>query len=98
MKTQQILLSLILLVGIATTVVAQNPPSVVVGAARTDQYISMLKGKRVALFSNQTGMVGNKHTLDLLLENHVNVVTIFSPEHAFRGTADAGEHVNSSLD
>ena len=71
---------------------------VVLGAARTDQYVPLLKGKRVALLSNQTGMVGDKHTLDLMLENGVNVVTIFSPEHGFRGNADAGEHVSSSID
>ena len=71
---------------------------VVLGAARTDQYVPLLKGKRVALLSNQTGMVGDKHTLDLMLENGVNVVTIFSPEHGFRGNADAGEHVSSSVD
>ena len=71
---------------------------VVVGAACTSEYVPMLKGKRVALLSNQTGMVGDKHTLDLMLENGVNVVTIFSPEHGFRGNADAGEHVSSSVD
>ena len=71
---------------------------VVLGAARTSVYVPLLKGKRVALLSNQTGMVGDKHTLDLMLENGVNVVTIFSPEHGFRGNADAGEHVSSSVD
>ena len=71
---------------------------VVLGAARTSEYVPLLKGKRVALLSNQTGMVGDKHTLDLMLENGVNVVTIFSPEHGFRGNADAGEHVSSSVD
>ena len=71
---------------------------VVLGAARTSEYVPLLKGKRVALLSNQTGMVGDKHTLDLMLENGVNVVTIFSPEHGFRGKADAGEHVSSSVD
>ena len=71
---------------------------VVLGAARTSEYVPLLKGKRVALLSNQTGMVGDKHTLDLMLENSVNVVTIFSPEHGFRGKADAGEHVSSSVD
>lgn len=71
---------------------------VVVGAARVDQYMPLLKGKRVALFSNHTGMVGDKHTLDLMLENGINVVCIFSPEHGFRGKADAGEHVSSSVD
>lgn len=71
---------------------------VITGAERTSEYIGMLKGKRVALFSNQTGIIGNKHTLDVLLENGIRVVTIFSPEHGFRGKADAGETVNSSVD
>lgn len=71
---------------------------VVLAAACTSEYVPLLRGKRVALLSNQTGMVGDKHTLDLMLENGVNVVTIFSPEHGFRGNADAGEHVSSSVD
>ncbi len=71
---------------------------VVVGAERTSEYIPLLKDKRVALFSNHTGMVGDRHTLDVMLENGINVVNIFSPEHGFRGTADAGEHVSSGVD
>ena len=71
---------------------------VVTGAERVDQYVPLLKGKRVALMSNHTGMVGDKHTIDVMLENGINVTTIFSPEHGFRGKADAGEHVNSSVD
>lgn len=77
---------------------AEASAEVTVGAARTDEYVPKLEGKRVALLSNHTGMVGDKHTLDLMLENGVNVVTIFSPEHGFRGSADAGEHVSSSVD
>ena len=72
--------------------------SVIVGAARFDSYVPDLLGKRVALFSNHTGMVGDRHTLDHLLERGVNVVCLFSPEHGFRGTADAGQHVSSSVD
>ena len=73
-------------------------PRVITGAEQTKAYIPILKNKRVALFSNHTGMVGDKHTLDILLENKINVVAIFSPEHGFRGNADAGEHVSSSVD
>lgn len=72
--------------------------TVVTGAEQTNAYLKLLKGKRVALFSNQSGVVGNKLTLDVLLEHHVNVVEIFSPEHGFRGKADAGEKVSSSVD
>lgn len=69
-----------------------------VGAERTDIYIPLLKGKRIALLSNHTGMVGDRHTLDIMLENGLDVRRIFSPEHGFRGNADAGEHVSSSVD
>ena len=71
---------------------------VIVGAAQVDEYEPMLKGKRVALFSNHTGMVGDRHTIDVMRDAGINVVTIFSPELGFRGNADAGEHVSSSVD
>lgn len=64
----------------------------------TESYLPLLDGKRVAVMSNQTGMVGGEHLVDLLVRHRVNVVGIFSPEHGFRGTADAGEHVSSSID
>lgn len=72
--------------------------NVITGAEQTNLYLRLLKDKRVALFSNQTGRIGNRLTLDVLLEHHVNVVTVFSPEHGFRGKADAGEKVSSSVD
>ncbi len=77
---------------------AQESQRVVLGNEQTDVYIRMLEGKRIALFSNHTGMVGDKHLLDVLLENGLNVVAVFSPEHGFRGSADAGEHVAGSVD
>lgn len=75
-----------------------NDASIKVGAELTDNYLPALSGKKVALFSNHTGMVGDKHTLDILLEAGVDVVNVFSPEHGFRGDADAGETVGSSVD
>ncbi len=74
------------------------PESVTLGAARTDLYIPMLEGKTVGLYSNHTGMVGDKHTLDLLMEGGADVKLVFAPEHGFRGTADAGEHVSTEVD
>ena len=75
-----------------------NQIRVIVGAEQTNVYLPLLKNKRIAIFSNHTGMIGNRHLLDVLLENKINVVAIFSPEHGFRGNADAGEHVSSSVD
>lgn len=77
---------------------AEAKVEVVVGAARTDRYVPLLAGKRIALMSNHTGMVGDRHTLDVMLDSGLNVTTIFSPEHGFRGNADAGEKVKSSVD
>jgi len=124
---------------------------VVLGDERFEEYLPLLKGKRVAVFSNQSGIVGDKvtgskladalseyggcfpvqnnpsrdfskkfvevslipfdepslpdgkiefgqHIVDALIEKGVDVKAIFSPEHGFRGNADAGEHVSSSVD
>ncbi len=147
---------------------------VVLGDERFEEYLPLLGGKRVAVFSNQTGIVGDKvtgskladalaehggcfpecsvaavrqtrqpdagvqmghqvaepveatdrenkfeeislipflepsvpggrieygrHIVDVLIEKGVDVRAIFSPEHGFRGNADAGEHVGSSVD
>lgn len=72
---------------------------IVTGAQSVNEYLPLLKGKRVALLSNHTGMVTEKrHVVDTLVSSGVNVVCIMSPEHGFRGSADAGEHVSSSVD
>ncbi|KAA6334801.1 hypothetical protein EZS27_016915 [termite gut metagenome] len=80
------------------SVYAQQNDGVIVGAEQTEAYFPLLKGKRIALFSNHTGMVGDTHLLDVLVENKFNVVAVFSPEHGFRGDAGAGDHVSSSID
>lgn len=77
---------------------AEVVKSIITGAERTELYFPILEGKRIAVMSNQTGMVGDVHLVDLLFSNNFNIVGIFSPEHGFRGTADAGEHVASSTD
>ena len=74
-------------------------PEILPGATDIEAYLPLLEGKRVAILSNQSGMVSeNRHVLDTLLALNVNVVSIFSPEHGFRGTADAGELVGNSVD
>ena len=96
MTTPKLLISALLLC-IALAAQAQAP-RVIPGDERTEVYFPLLEGKRIALFSNHTGMVGDKHVLDILLEHGLRVTAIFSPEHGFRGQADAGEHVSSSVD
>lgn len=71
-----------------------------VGAEKMDQYLSLLKNKRVGVVANQTSVVGkaNTHLVDTLKNLDVNVVKVFSPEHGFRGVASAGEKVKSGVD
>ncbi len=118
---------------------------VVLGDERSELYLPLLEGRRVAIFSNHSGIVGDRskglkvpagkvavpepsdslawalldaesmvpfgtpadsatvveygpHLLDVLLSQGVDVTAIFSPEHGFRGGADAGERVSSSVD
>lgn len=73
--------------------------SLLLGDDKTESYLPLLQGKRVAVFSNQTGRLSDgTHILDVLVKEKVEVTTLFSPEHGFRGNADAGERVASSVD
>ena len=124
---------LILIVIIAAAVSCQNGRRVILGDERFGEYLPLLEGRRVAILSNQSGIVGDKvdnwclkggqtvteatagvpfgqpsdttrpvtygpHIVDVLVEKGVDVCAIFSPEHGFRGTADAGERVASGVD
>lgn len=71
---------------------------VLVGATDTSAYYPHLAGCRVALLANHTSMVGERHLVDLLHERGFDITGIFAPEHGFRGTADAGEHINNEVD
>lgn len=75
-----------------------NAKRVITGDERTELYFHLLEGKRIALYSNHTGLANGKHIVDILKENKFDVTTILSPEHGFRGTADAGERVGDSVD
>jgi uncharacterized protein YbbC (DUF1343 family) len=75
------------------TINAQIP-----AAERPDAYIEMLKGKKLGLTANHTSLTGNKHLLDFLFENGIDVRCVYAPEHGFRGIAQAGEIINNSID
>lgn len=69
------------------------------GACSVNEYVPLLKGRRVCVLSNQTGMINEKtHVVDTLVSLGINVVCLMSPEHGFRGQADAGEEFGDSVD
>ena len=63
------------------------------------EYKQLLEGKRLAVVANHTARVGCKtHLIDSMLTAGFKVVKVFSPEHGFRGDADAGAKVADSKD
>jgi uncharacterized protein YbbC (DUF1343 family) len=80
------------------TIELQEEPYITIGAERLGEYLPKLKGKRIGIVANQTSMVKNVHLVDTLLISGIKVVSVFSPEHGFRGDADAGEKVLSGKD
>ena len=93
---KQFVFTLLCLFALTATACADKP--LTVGAERTKEYLPQLEDKRVAVLANHTAMAGEEHLVDMLVREGINVVGIFSPEHGFRGGADAGEHVKSSVD
>jgi len=84
---------------------------ITVGANRTSEYLPLINGKRVGIVANQTSVIFKQiaasqtprndnytHLVDSLVDLKVDVKKVFSPEHGFRGTADAGEHVEDGVD
>lgn len=68
------------------------------GADQLEQYLPLLQGQSVAIFANQTSVVGDSHLVDTLLKAGIRIRKIFSPEHGFRGDADAGAKVGNQTD
>ncbi len=68
-------------------------------ADRPELFLKSLKNKTVAVVANQTSLLADKtHLVDFLVANNIKIKHIFAPEHGFRGTADAGEHVKNGID
>ncbi len=75
-----------------------NAQDIVLGAERTDAYLSLLVDKKIGIVGNQTSMIVNTHLVDSLISLGVNIVKVFSPEHGFRGKADAGAKIEDGID
>lgn len=82
-----------------TPAVADRAAAVEVGAADTAAYMPLLRGRRVAVLANHTAMFSeSEHLVDMLCRCGARPVGIFSPEHGFRGRAEAGASVGNSVD
>ena len=97
-----------ILISLLSICLACNPPSkelqekaetiqqakpILTGADQLESYLPLLKDKKVGLLVNHTSMIGDVHLVDTLMSLGISIPKIFTPEHGFRGKADAGEHV-----
>ena len=91
---------------VATNACAQAAPRGVVPAVTTGVEAlaastpPLLRGKRVGLITNQTGIDRDRRsTIDIMSQAHdYRLVALFSPEHGIRGTAQDGDKVTSGRD
>lgn len=95
----KVVLLIILFSVIVTTLEAfQNPSNRVLTGIDVlrKQGFSLLKGKRIGLVTNPTGVASDlQSTIDLLFEApDVRLVALFSPEHGVRGDIEAGKMVD----
>ena len=67
-------------------------------AMQMEDYLPLLRGKHVGIVGNQTSIIGEMHLVDTLIACGIDVRKIYTPEHGFRGTADAGAKINSGKD
>jgi uncharacterized protein YbbC (DUF1343 family) len=71
---------------------------ITVAAKRLDQYLPLIRGKTIALVGNHTSLIGKTQLADSLLALGIRIKVLFSPEHGFRGTQDAGKDIHNSKD
>lgn len=72
--------------------------SVINADARFELYESMISQKRVAIFANNASIVESENIISFLRNKKVNVVKIFTPEHGFNGSSDAGASVSDTAE
>ncbi len=85
-------------ISVASLCAQENELNVISGAENISEYLPLLQDKNVALVSNQSSLVHGEHLLDFLLTKEIKIKRIFSPEHGFRGKADAGEKIKNGKD
>ena len=70
----------------------------ILGSERMEEIINSIDNKNLAIVGNQTSLVNDIHLVDTLLSLKQNIVSVFSPEHGFRGTEDAGAKIDNEFD
>ena len=70
----------------------------ILGSERMEEIINSIDNKNLAIVGNQTSLVNDIHLVDTLISLKQNIISVFSPEHGFRGTEDAGAIIDNEFD
>lgn len=92
-----ILCSLLIVLFAATSFAAAGEKRVVLGIERIDEPFAkqLLAGKRLGLFTNQSGVDSKLRSSTELLQKSYNLTALFVPEHGLFGAVAAGETFES---
>ena len=71
---------------------------IISGDQQLDEYLPLLKNKTVGVVANHASIINGTHLVDTLLISGIHIVSIFSPEHGFRGDEDAGSLISDNKD
>jgi len=65
-----------------------------------EKHLDLVKGKKVGLITNPSGVDGRLRSTGDLFRNHpgIELAALYSPEHGIRGNAQAGEYVPYYMD
>jgi len=91
---------------VTNKVQTQAEKPVLIAANKTEEFLPLLKGKKVGIVANQTSVIFKTtianstftHLVDSLLALNIDIKKVFAPEHGFRGKLDAGENVKDGVD
>ena len=101
MRTSKVLCVLLSVLLFTAGCAGNSGPRVKLGIdVLEDNGFDVLKGKRVGLITNPTGVDQHlKSTVDILHEaEEVDLVALYGPEHGVRGNFSAGEKVENAVD
>ncbi len=89
---------LIFLLGTISCNTAQKKSKKILpGAYQINEYLPLIKGKRVGLFVNHSSLIEDIHITDSLISLGINVTKVFSAEHGFEGNKPDGEIIKNEF-
>ena len=91
MKLDKFIITLLLITCVPANLICQK-----IGIECLSEYLPVIKNKNIGLVVNHSSQFNNIHLIDTLLSLGVDIEIIFSPEHGFSGTFNAGEHFEDS--